>query len=70
MTEKAQSQRSSDSSDLKDKILHYLPEQPGLAPVISRLKSVMRGFNSPIFARLLVPRRMLDEFNQNPVCDA
>lgn len=65
MTLKARNQRSTDTGDLKEKIASYFP-QP-LPPHQTNEAMALRGFNCPIHARLLCPRRHLDVFDRDPM---
>lgn len=69
MTEQGQSQRQVDSSGIKTGIFSYMDSftEPD---TVAGLKSVTRGFNHPIFARLLVPRKWVHIFDRDPQCDA
>lgn len=65
LTEQGQQKRQADSNEIKTDIFEYLDKPP--APEIrAGLKAVTRGFNHPLFAALLVPRKKLDIFNQDP----
>lgn len=74
MHDKASHARSDDTKTLKREIVHYLPldwkNEVIMPPILigggKTLKSTTRGFHHPYLARLLCPRRQLDEFDIDP----
>ena len=65
MTRKARNQRSSDTGELKEKIVSYFAQPP---PRPTDGTSPSRGFNCATYARLLCPRRRLEDFDRDPMC--
>lgn len=65
MTKKARNQRSSDTGELKEKIISYFAQSP---PRPTDGTPPLRGFNCATHARLLCPRRQLEVFDRDPTC--
>jgi hypothetical protein len=65
MTRKARNQRSSDTGELKEKIISYFAQPP---PRPTDGTSPSCGFNCATYVRLLCPRRHLEDFDRDPMC--
>jgi hypothetical protein len=69
MTKKVSDARSDDCGSLRQAILGYVTahlKAPIFPMIPSNSKTGIRGFNHPIFARLLCPIELLEDFNSNP----
>ena len=65
MTRKVRNQRSSDTGELKEKIISYFAQPP---PRPTDGTSPSRGFNCATYARPLCPRHRLEDFDRDPMC--
>jgi hypothetical protein len=70
MVDAAKGARSDDTGGLKMKVVLYIafnPKQdPCIPPITNKKSKSDRGFNHPMIARLLCPRRLLDQYDMDP----
>jgi hypothetical protein len=70
MVDAAKGARSDDTGGLKMKAVLYIPlnpkQDPCIPPITNEKSKSDRGFNHPMIARLLCPRKLLDQYDMDP----
>jgi hypothetical protein len=70
MVDAAKGARSDDTGGLKMKAVLYIPlnpkQDPCIPPITNEKSKSDRGFNHAMVARLLCPRKLLDQYDTDP----
>jgi hypothetical protein len=70
MVDAGKGARADDTGGLKMKAAMYIPLNPRqeacFPPITNEKSKSNRGFNHPMIARLLCPRKLLDQYDMNP----